>query len=207
MALLRRKLSDLVEIRTGVPFRDRIDHNPEGCFQVIQSRDISDNGSVQLDLVVRLSTLPTRNPHFLHTGDLIFQPRGNRYPVALVDFSVEDTVAAAPLIVLSCDRTRIVPAYLLLFFQLQSTQAWLRNEAVGTHIPQVQRAALSNLEIDLPSLNEQTLLGEYAQLRRREAVLATLLQQKGQQFLELAIRELAKKDRERESATDPEPVF
>jgi hypothetical protein len=206
MTWLSKKLSDIAVIHSGVPFRTRVENEPEGQIAVIQARDIWDTGQVQLATAARVSSLPGSTEASLRSGDVLFQPRGTRFSAGVLVSLPMPVAAAAPLLVLRCDPAQIDPGFLVLFLQLPGTQAILKNAAVGTYIPQVPRQALAELLIDIPTLEHQRKLTEFDQITRREAELTSILSTKRERLLELAVRELAKKDRGRENAAGPEPV-
>ena len=205
MAWLRKKLSEVASISLGVAFRSRIENEPEGRIVVIQARDLSENWQVQIDGSARLKALPGSTEAFLRGGDVLLQPRGTRLSTGVLAQQPIPVVAAAPLLVLRCNPEQIAPEFLVLFLRLPGTQALLRNSAVGTYIPQVPRAAIADVLVDIPSLASQRKLVEFAQFKRREAELMARLSDKRERLLELAVRELAKKDRGRANAAGPKP--
>ena len=50
-------------------------------------------------------------------------------------------VAAAPLLILRTEREMVLPAFLVAFLGSPESQAFLRQAAVGTYVPQVPRQA------------------------------------------------------------------
>lgn len=206
MDWLKENLSDLAAVSSGIPFRARIQSEPGGRIAVIQPRDLSATGKVQIETSAKVTALPGSAEASLRTGDVLLQPRGTRYSAAVLHERPIPVAAAAPLLVLRCDPGQIDPEFLVLFLQLPRTQAALRNEAVGTYIPQVPRSAVANLSVDLPDLASQRKLVELDRIMRREAEVTTRLLAKRERLLELAVRELAKKDRGRQNAAGPEPV-
>jgi hypothetical protein len=197
------KLFDLVEISSGVPFRSRVDNEPNGCIAVIQARDISDLGEISLESASRVNKLPAAGEARLRKLDILLQPRGTRLSAGvLVDVSMP-AVAAAPLLVLRCDPSKIDPEFLVVFLRMAGTQAILRNSAVGTYIPQIPRTAIGDLNLTLPDLESQRKLVELAKMIRLESDAAIRLLQKRNEFFELAVRDLATKDRGRKTAAGP----
>jgi hypothetical protein len=205
MQWLRSKLSEIASIRLGVPFRSRIENEPDGRIVVIQARDLLEDWQVQIATSAKVKVLPGSTEAFLRSGDVLLQPRGTRFSTGVLAPQPIPVVAAAPLLVLRCDPEQIAPEFLALFLQLPGTQAVLRNSAVGTYIPQVPRAAIADLLVDIPDLPSQRKLVEFAQFKRREAELMARLSDKRNRLLELAVRELARKDRGRENAAGPKP--
>jgi restriction endonuclease S subunit len=195
MSWLQRNISDIAIVSSGIPFRTRIENEPEGRIAVIQARDLSETGQVQVATSARVRSLPGLTEASLRTGDVLLQPRGTRFSVGVLVDQPILVAAAAPLLVLRCDPEQIDPEFLVLFLQLPRTQAVLRNAAVGTYIPQVPRSVVAGLSVDVPDLASQRKLVEFDRMKRREAELTAQLTARRERLLELAVRELAKKDR------------
>lgn len=201
-------LGEIAHIQPGLPFRSRIEAEPMGKHAVIQARDLGADGHVQLESAARLCSLPPSAPRSaLRAGDILFQPRGTRFPAAMFEAPTGDSaVAAAPLWVLRGDPARVVPEFLLAVLLSAATQIKLRQAAVGTYVPQVPRQAIENLRIELPDLPRQIGLAELARLERRERELTDRLRETRARLFDLAVTEAAKKARKRGNASGLEPA-
>jgi hypothetical protein len=199
------QLSDVVEILSGVPFRSRIESESHGVWAVVQARDLTAAGAVDLETAARVAALPGAPKGRLQAGDVVFQPRGNRYSVGMLGHVSSPTVAAAPLLVLRGRTDQLDPRFLVAFLQAPSTQSKLRQEAVGTHVPQVPRQAVEALNIELPDLPSQAVLANLAHLERREVELMDRLREARSRLFDVAIREIAKKSRKRANAPGSNP--
>lgn len=203
MPCLRGKLSDFASVFPGLSFRSRIENDPAGKIYIIQPRDISDDGSVSFDSVAKSSQLPGTSELYLEDQDILLQPRGASLSVGVIRNTHTLAVPAAPLITIRCNPSALNPEFLVQYLRTAAAQEFLRGSAAGTYIPQIPRSAVAELPIDLPGLATQRKLAEFAQMERTEADLFARLQQKRAQLFELAIRQLALKDRKRETAAGP----
>ncbi|MGQ0665263.1 MAG: hypothetical protein ACT4P2_17140 [Pseudomonadota bacterium] len=201
------RLADVASITPGVPFRSRIENEAEGSVAVVQARDLSAEGLINVAGAARVRNIPRATKTELRHGDVVLQPRGARFPVGLFEGSDRPAVAAAPLLVIRCDQTRIAPEFLLVLLRLPSAQAFLRQSAVGTYVPQVPRQAIEDIFIQLPDLPSQMRLVDLARLERREVELMDRLREQRERLFEIATRELAKKSRKRANAPgfNPDP--
>jgi hypothetical protein len=166
------RIRDIAEIRLGVALRSRIEHDPAGQVRVVQSKDITKDGRLDAHGVYRVRAPKFKSSHRLRAGDVLLQPRGVRYPAAVVDADFERAITAAPLYVIRRWSEAIDPVYLVQFLNNPMTQARLRRRATGTYVPQLARAEIEDLEIPLPSLDDQRRLVELASLIRREREVA-----------------------------------
>lgn len=198
-------LSEVVEILPGVPFRTRIESEKNGACIVVQARDLVGDGTVDLAGAARIAALPGSTRGLLQLGDVVLQPRGNRYSVGKIDKVTAPTVAAAPLYILRRRAKSVDPDFLVAFLETASTQGALRQDAVGTHVPQIPRRALETLHIELPDLSSQIGLADLARLERREIELMGRLRAARGRLFDLALREIAKKSRKRANASGSIP--
>lgn len=199
------KLGDVTMVLPGVAFRTRIETEAGGTAIVIQARDLSEIGRIKLATAARIREAPGSGTAKLLKGDVVLQPRGTRFPVGLFEGAELPAFAAAPLLVIRADQLRIAPEFLALVLQAPSIQAFLRQSAAGTYVPQVPRQTIESLSIDLPELSIQQQLVDLVLCQRREAEIMSRLRDARERLFELAVRELAKKSRKRVSASGSKP--
>jgi hypothetical protein len=206
MAASKIKLGDFAEVKPGVPFRSRIENEPEGTYLVIQPRDLRADAQIDLESAARVTRVPPAQGWFLELGDVVIQPRGTRFSVGQFGTADLPAVAAAPLLILRPDRSQVLPEFLAAVLMAPSTQAILRQSAVGTYVPQIPRHALESLAFELPDLPMQMRLVELARLGRRELELMDRLRDMRGHLFDLAVREAAKRSPRRANASGPSPV-
>jgi hypothetical protein len=168
----------IAEIFQGFSFRGRIDDELLGQFLIIQAKDLADAGAVDFSRACRTTALPGKSALLLGPGDVLIQPRGVTYRAALVGKLPAPTIAAAPLYVLRPSANKLRASYLVSFLNDPQTQSVLRQAATGTYVPQVSRQTLEQLEIPLPTLRDQDVLGELAALTARKRVIEDALNTK-----------------------------
>jgi hypothetical protein len=163
-------LIDLVSVRIGSPFRERIIHEPSGAYRVVQGKDVGTDGTLHLDGMTRIAEVPGKGePDTLHAGELVLQSRGLSYRAAVVPEDPHPMVAAGALFILRPDPARVSAEYLVFFLNLPATQMVLRQNATGSSIPNLRRSAVEQVQIPLPSLSDQHQLVELSRLVRRQA--------------------------------------
>jgi restriction endonuclease S subunit len=167
------RLDQVVHLRTGAPFRERIEHDAHGKFLVVQGKDVGSHGNLILDGMVRVTDAPNKKaPDTLRQGEVIFQTRGVSYRAAVVPSVSVPMIAAGSLCILSPDPARITPEYLVFFLNLPAAQTALRQMATGSTIPNLRRSAIEQLEVPLPNLSDQRRLVELAALVRKQSDIA-----------------------------------
>lgn len=160
------KLREIADIRMGYPFRSRLRHEPAGSVAVVQMKDIDEENLLHIEDAVRVELPDLKERHLLRGGDLVFRSRGQTYSAVLVPLSVGPAIVAAPMFLIR--PVRVLPAYLLWYINLPTTQTTLASMAKGTSVQMISKAALDELEIPLPSRQQQSRVVEFAALASAE---------------------------------------
>ncbi|MDD5140550.1 MAG: restriction endonuclease subunit S [Verrucomicrobiales bacterium] len=174
------KLGTLAQIRTGYPFRGRIDRVERGNCRLVQMGDVRADAGVVEDVQTHLVLPGGPGNHQLHFGDVLFIGRGVRNEAATFAADCGDVVAAPHLFVLRTAGQVAFPDYLTWFLNLPETQEKIRALRRGSAVPFVPMSAFAALEVPLPSiemqnhiagiqklnLQEQHLLGQIRERRR-----------------------------------------
>lgn len=161
----------------GYPFRSRLEHEPTGDVGVVQMKDIDGDDIQCLDDVTRVSLPDGKAHHLIQEGDLIFRSRGRSNSVALVGANIGKAVLAAPMLLIRSGD--VLPAYLMWFINLPSTQATLAALSEGTSVRMISKEAIQDLDVVVPSIHRQKLIVEIAALEQQEeALLAAIAAQR-----------------------------
>ena len=165
-------LGDIAEIRIGHSFRDGVNADPEGDIGVLQSKNVTEEARLAEADLVRAKAFRYEPWLVTMAGDLVFQPRGTRFPAIVVTGELSGALVAAPLYLIRPDHFRADAAYLATLINAPAIQAGLKVEAKGSYIPQIPADAIRALRLPLPPLPEQRAIAALAVLARQEAHLA-----------------------------------
>jgi hypothetical protein len=177
-----KKLGQLAEIRTGYPFRGRIERVEVGNCRLVQMGDVRASTGEVANAQTNVEVPGGPGKHLLHYGDVLFVGRGVRNEAATFVGDGGNVIAAPHLFVLRTQGRVAFPDYLTWFLNLPETQEQIRAMRRGSAVPFLPMSAFANLEVPLPSiemqnhiagiqrlsLQEQNLL---AQIRERRRVL------------------------------------
>jgi len=188
----KMKLSDLVYVRAGHPFRGAVEAVPEGAVAVVQMKDILPSGGVDWSSAVRTELVGRKEPDWLGGGDLLFVSRGSRYFAVCVDSPPAPAVCGPHLFHLTVEaRELLMPEFLAWVVGQGPVQRQLQQAASGSLQLSVTRQAIEALEIPLPPLATQRVLTDLAAAAARERVVLTALIQNREQQLEALASALA----------------
>ena len=164
-------LADLSEIRVGASPRGRLEAVAAGGERVVHAKDLGPDGDIDSDRLTRVMDRFGETAPRLRPGDVLLQSRGVSYPVGLATKDASGAVPVSPLCLIRPDRAQLDGAFLALFLAQPRTQQRLRAQAAGTHVPELTREAIANIEIPLPPLPRQREIAAMGQLMRREREL------------------------------------
>src|SRR5437667_8846670 len=107
------KLSTLCSIRSGYPFRGRIEHDANGIVRVIQMRDFDYRNMTISNNLTRVKEERGMEKHFLKSGDVILVAKGfNNFAIEVGPRETQ-TLASGSFVILRIEDTqRILPGYL-----------------------------------------------------------------------------------------------
>lgn len=180
----RKKLDALVTFRTGRTFREAPEATQPGAFRVLSYKDLDEGQLIAAEEAKRQEVLVLCDPEpkwrgeLLRPGDLLFAGKGGRSQAVLFD-QPEDTLANSLFVVISADPKELDPGYLLWFLNSPTVQTYFRANMVGTTVPNISLSILKELEVPVPPLAVQRVIGRVHDLALREGrILSELVQQR-----------------------------
>lgn len=189
------KLADIAEISSGYTFRERLDAYPDGDVAVLQMKNISPDDRVLTQDLPRVGLADLNARQSLREGDILFRARGLFHTAAVLTGNLGNAVAAAPLMLIRVSSPKVSPEYLRWFINHPGTQAKLVNLAAGSYVRTLNKAAIAELDVPLPSLGRQRLIAAIAELGRQEAELLTQIAERKRRLLEEVLAQVARNTR------------
>lgn len=178
-------LGTVADVSTGYPFRKKVEPEEGGDIVLVQLKDM---GGVEG--VTGAGAIALRNEggkyerYLLQAGDLLFQSRGSRHPVAVVGAGIRG-IAATGLHTIRPHRGRVLPEYLAWWLNHPVSQEKLVSKvARGQYVPFVSKADLLAFLVPVPSLEIQRKIIDVDRLRRQERALHERLDTLTQQLVD-----------------------
>lgn len=166
-----KRLGDIAAVRSGYPFRARVDPSPDGNARVLQLKDVGARGPVDVWGATR-TEVKAAAAHQLAAGDVVLKGRGSTYCAVVEEIPTDlPLVAAAPLLVLRPKPGSVEPGFLRWLLNHPKTQAKLSATAEGTYIPTLTKSLVEDFEVEVPPVETQRLITEAATLAEREQEL------------------------------------
>ncbi|HEU5070607.1 MAG TPA: restriction endonuclease subunit S [Verrucomicrobiae bacterium] len=168
---MKERLGRLAEIRTGYPFRGRIDRVEDGNCRLVQMGDVRASAGDVTDVAARVNLPEGPGKHVLHYGDVLFVGRGMRNEAATFVAEGGNVIAAPHLFVLRTEGRVAFPDYLTWWLNLPETQEKIRAMRRGSAVPFVPMSNLAALEVPLPSIDMQNHIAGIQRLSLQEQSL------------------------------------
>ena len=164
-----KKVAECAEVLPGFALKARAEHEPEGTYQVVMARHLSDCMPYRYIDEHELRMTPAGSPenYRVQKGDVLFISRGVRNCAAVIESVPEKTIASATFYILRALPV-IEPAYLAWCLNQLPAQAQIGQIRTGAGTPIVQRNVLGDIQIPVPPLMEQKRIAEYAALTAAE---------------------------------------
>ncbi len=173
-----KHLNQIAEIRSGHPFRGKLESSPKGNVSVLQLKDVTDSFTIDSQNASRIQLGAVKERYLVAPGDIVFRSRGQTNTCALVKELGGTTVVAAPLFLIRATSDAVLPEYLCWYINQSAAQSYFNRNARGTAGRMIGRDTLEKLKIHLPPLEVQQNIVELAELASREQVLMAELAKK-----------------------------
>ena len=156
------KLADDIERGAGLTAKDldAITTDEDAGISYLRLSDITD-GRIGSDLP-HISTLdPKLEKQCLRTGDLVMSKNGAPFKIAVAEVPEGQTILTnGNLYILRLDQEHVSPYYVAAFLASEDGKELMSRMVVGTTIPNLPLKNLKDIEIPLPSLDEQQAIAD-----------------------------------------------
>lgn len=160
-----KHLNNIATSRFGVNAKG-MEHGP---MALVQSSAIRPDGIIEHAYVDRTepSLVNYRKEDLLQKDDVLLIGKGSKNTAALWPGTAEDTIASAMLYVIRPTPGLVLPAYLAAYLNSNSAKAQMARYAKSGTVHVLGRQALDNLEVPVPSLDDQHKLVRLADAAQR----------------------------------------
>lgn len=190
---MKLKISDIATVQMGYSFRSRLEASGEGDVAVIQMKDLDSDNVVDCKSLMYVDMDSVKEHHLAQKGDLVFRSRGQVINSAILLDDPGMAVVAAPLLrIRIAAHNKVLPEYLNWYFSQSDAQSYLTGMAGGTAQKIINKHAVENMEVVLPSLERQSAVVELAGLAAKEQDLLRQISKKRDQYVTAMLMEIIK---------------
>lgn len=190
---MKVKLADIAMVQMGYSFRSRLEASPNGDVAVIQMKDLLQNNTVDCSGLMKVDMGTVKKHHLAKKGDLVFRSRGLVTTSAVILEDPGTAVVAAPLLKIRvANPDEVLSEYLNWYISQRDAQVFLTSHAGGTVQKMISKQTIEELEVFLPSQEQQRNIIEIVSLSSREQTVLKELSEKRQQYIETVLMKLAR---------------
>ncbi len=190
---MKLKIKQLATVQMGYSFRSRLEASRGGKIAVIQMKDLLQDNTVGCKKLVKVEMKTVKKHHLTQKGDLVFRSRGQITTAAILLEDPGKAVVAAPLLRIRITKPdKILPEYLNWYISQRDAQIFLTSRAKGTVQKMISKKTIEDLEVYLPTLQQQKNIVELAKLSARERTILSTLSEKRDQYIATILMQFAK---------------
>jgi restriction endonuclease S subunit len=176
-------IEDISAIRTGLISLPE----PHGEVQYLQAKHFDDRGQLIKEIPGEICAHRIPKHHFLKNGNVLFAAKGSRN-FATVHRNGDPAVASTTFLVLTPDKSRVLPEFLSWVLNHSRTQERLKRHAIGSSMASISREALGKLEINLPDLVTQERVLAVVNLANKESEIRAKIAECRQSLVDSELR-------------------
>jgi restriction endonuclease S subunit len=173
---MKHQINEIIQIQSGIYAKPAIN----GDVLYLLARHLREDGSVDPLVRPNLVLPDAGRKNLLQDGDVIFVAKGTNNRAVTYHSGFGPMVASSSLLVFRIKSewtSSVLSDYLIWFFNHPDTQQKLKREAKGTALPSISIQTLHQLQIDIPSLDNQNQIITISRLRAKETQLILELDQ------------------------------
>jgi hypothetical protein len=169
-------INNIAEVRMGFHLRSSVQEERGGNAFLLQIRDVDEDGQFD-EKSLTVIEVPNLENHSLRPGDVVFLARGVRMHAFLFEGSQSGSIVPASyFMVLRVKHDVVDPRYLVWAINQAAFQSQIDNASTKSAVPQITKAAMIELKVDLPNLAIQRRIVEVDRLMKIEWKLTKQLQ-------------------------------
>jgi restriction endonuclease S subunit len=169
-------LAQLATVKAGYAFRGKIPERPDGNTLAIQIKDLSEDGEINWQNVIRTSIENPKSKDLLVKGDIIFAARGQRNYAAVVTQGHMPVVCAPHYFVIRIKAPdKVLPEFLAWQLNQQNAQRYFSKSAEGSLQVSINRNVLESTSLVTPAIKTQKLLVALNETAKQEKLILNKL--------------------------------
>lgn len=163
-------LGQIAKVLTGYPFRSSLRNVLGNEIRVIQAKDIKAGITIDTDNLVMIENQDFYERFFIRRSDVLLSARGALHATA-VNFDLSNVIASLSLYIIRLTINQVKPEYLAIYLNSLKGQKLLSEKSTGAAITTILRRDLEEIEIVIPSPEDQRQIIEIYENNQRQQKL------------------------------------
>lgn len=162
----QKRLSELISIKAGYPFRGAVKEAKGGGVYVIQAKDISALGELIVESAVETELTGKRDADWLQAGDVLFISKGQRNIACYIEQDWPNFTCSPNLFILRPNskwKNKLNMQFVAWQLNQAPAQNYFKKTAEGSNQISIRKQTLADLEVGVPSLDKQNVIAKLYQ--------------------------------------------
>jgi restriction endonuclease S subunit len=156
---MRYNLFEIADVFTGHTLREKVEHDPDGKFTLIQLKDLSFIPNVTIKHPpFKISSKDVPKRQVLKKGDILLLTKGSTNKALLYERQFEPALAVSAFTVIRLHTDHLKPEFLAWYINSSEAQEYFNMHRAGTTTLNLSKKAIDELSIPSPSLEKQELM-------------------------------------------------
>jgi len=186
-----KKIKDIATVLSGTYKKEILD----GDFLYLQIKDFTSSHLNKGELHPTIPCNKSTEKHLLSNKDLLFSAKGTSNFCAIYYETMGKAIASSSFFIIHITKNIVIPEFLNWYINLPRTIKKLQANAVGSYTPSITKEVLSNVDIDIPSINIQQKIITLKKLQIEELKLQTQLLEKKKKLYNQILMNIIKLDK------------
>ena len=185
----KNKVVDIADIFSAFPLRTSVSTLGEGDTHMIQLKDIDYGIGVLWNQVVKIElSLKSNSIRWLQDGDILFAARNSNNFATTLKHTPNKTLCVPHFFVIRIkDKSAINSDFLSWQINQAPAQTYFKKSAGVSLVPNINRSLLENLEVVIPSIEQQeNIVNMHHDMIGEKQVLQSLIHNREQQMKAIA---------------------
>jgi restriction endonuclease S subunit len=163
-----------------------------GTIPYLQAKHFNDFGQYTGENDTFLEEVPKSMANLLQNGDILFVAKGFRFFATLFNSTFGNAVASSIFFILSVDKSKIIPEYLVSVLNLPKNLMYFQQSASGSSIPSIRKSELADFTFNLIPLEEQKRVVALQELYLKDIEITNNIMFEKQKLFQTAISKIIK---------------
>jgi restriction endonuclease S subunit len=163
-----RRLNEIAEVTSPLTFRGSFEVSDEGNVRLLAIKDLIAMNPFNADMLTLVQAGKPSSRISISANDILMPARGQNYPARIVGEVTETILPTGQIHVIRSHS--VDPNYLLWFLNQKPTQEQFRTQLTGSTIQSLKKSDLERLEVKVPSIDIQKIIGELTFLKLRRDI-------------------------------------
>lgn len=187
------KLSECAEVRTGLILSRKLARErTKNQYPLLNLKSFNDDATLNMQTLDVFDSIEFLNEDYLtHKGDVIVRT-SSPYTAILIDEKTAGMVISSNFVIIRCNTKKILPEYLFWYLNTKEIKKDIFVNSAGNMLAAIKPQYFCDIELNLPSLEQQMKIAKINLTARKELNLLNQLREEKEKYYQACLDKLYK---------------